>query len=581
MTSRGVLSLILLVFLWPANLSAEVDSRSGDPYRLQLRWLDQAQFMGYYVAEARGYYREVGLDVEIVPGGPGVEPLEELESGAADAVVEWVPMALDAYNAGLELVNIAQIFQKSGFMLTCRKDRGIHEPEDLKGKRVAVWRGSFEIPLHAWLKSHNLSADDGEEGVSLLEQGEGIEALLTGEADCISTMRYNEYWQVLNGGLTPQQLTIFEFAENGFSMLEDGLYISRACFDDNVCRDRSARFLRASLRGWRYSLENPEDSVLVVVGRLLQRAEISESAQPHQVHMANEILKLVGPDADKIGLLDIASYQMTIDLVEQHDHKVSAADQDHRGAWTHEVWTEAVDEPPRLFDRKTLFYFRAVAEAVWFYWLVLFGTAIIGIAGFLRAQEHNYDVWGALVLVSLPAIGGGTARDLLVGGDRLPLFITTDPAYAAIIAGIVLIGSFVAFSRPPSETLIRLLQPVQQFCGSIGLAVMTVVGAQVAIVAELPWFWIPICSAISASGGGMMMDVITGQEPKAFQGRPFEELAIVSSLLMMGLLHVSNYLFDPADFMIWVIGFVLVFTVVVHTWVITKDVRSPGLGRNH
>jgi NitT/TauT family transport system substrate-binding protein len=571
---KTVGGLMVLMMMW---LMGSASSQAGEPFKLQLRWYDQAQFMGYYVALDKGFYEEEGLDVTIVPGGPNTNAIEVLRNGEADMIVEWVALALTTPNAGNNPVNIAQLYQNSGLMLACMRSRSIYRADDLRGKTIGSRGGSLEIPLRTWLASIGIPVTGGADGVEIVYQN-GDDGILEGDPDCVMGMIYNEYWQLIEQGLSPRQLAIFRFEELGFSLLEDGLYISDTCIANDVCRGRSTRFLRASLRGWQYSIDNPERAIEEVLGLLAEQGPLSAATRRHQTHMAREVFKLLGQNIDDLGLLDIGSYQRTVRLLRQNRVDSSVIRRDHRKAWNHELWSDAVGETRTLVDRNTLYHFKREMNKDWLYWLILFGSAIYGIAGFLRAQEQKYDVWGALVLTALPTVGGGTIRDLLVGGDRLPLFVVTDPNYAYAIGGIIIVGGILAYVLPQSEKLMGRLVGLQIYCETIGLAVLTVAGAQVAIVAELPWFWVPICAALTCSGGGIMLDVATGREPAAFQGRPFEELSIVAGLLMVGLLHLGNYMFHPEDYMIWIPVIVLAFVVGSRIVLIKTGLQSPRLG---
>src|SRR5712671_5888152 len=121
-----------------AMLSAGA-AKADDKVTLQLKWVTQAQFAGYYVAKDKGFYKELGLDVTVKPGGPDVNPSQVIAGGGADVIVDWMPSALATREKGVPLINIAQVFQRSGMMLTCRVDSGIKAPTDFKGRKLGVW----------------------------------------------------------------------------------------------------------------------------------------------------------------------------------------------------------------------------------------------------------------------------------------------------------------------------------------------------------------------------------------------------------------------------------------------------------
>src|SRR6267154_688118 len=178
-------------------------AQAADPVTIQLKWVSQAQFAGYFVAKDKGFYKEAGLDVTVKPGGPDVNPSQVIAGGGADVVVDWMPSALAAREKGVPLVNIAQVFQRSGMELSCRKDSGIKTPADFKGKTLGVWFAGNEYPFLAWMSKLGLKTDGGPNGVTVLKQGFNVDPLLQKQAACISTMTYNEYGQVLDAGLKP------------------------------------------------------------------------------------------------------------------------------------------------------------------------------------------------------------------------------------------------------------------------------------------------------------------------------------------------------------------------------------------
>ena len=167
-------------------------AQAEDKLVLQLKWVTQGQFAGYYVAKDKGFFKEAGLDVTIKPGGPDIAPPQIIAGGGADVIVEWMPAALAAREKGVALVNIAQPFKRSGMMLTCRKETGIASPADLKGKTLGVWFYGNEYPFMAWMSKLGLKTDGSAEGVKVIKQGFNVDPLLQKQAACISTMTYNE-----------------------------------------------------------------------------------------------------------------------------------------------------------------------------------------------------------------------------------------------------------------------------------------------------------------------------------------------------------------------------------------------------
>src|SRR6202789_2809611 len=215
MMKRLTITAMLILGSWlPAAAQEKVT--------LQLKWVTQAQFAGYYVAKDKGFYKAEGLDVTIKPGGPDIAPPQVIAGGGADVVVDWMPSALAAREKGVPLVNIAQVFQRSGMELTCRKDSGIKTPADFKGKTLGVWFSGNEYPFLSWMAKLGYSTDGANPDVTVLKQGFNVDPLLQKQAACISTMTYNEYWQLIEAGMKPSQLTVFKYENQGVATLEDG-----------------------------------------------------------------------------------------------------------------------------------------------------------------------------------------------------------------------------------------------------------------------------------------------------------------------------------------------------------------------
>jgi len=302
--------------------------------KLQLQWVTQAQFAGYYVALDEGFYEEEGLNVTILPGGPDIAPPQVLAGGGADVMLNWMPSALAAREKGLPVVNIAQPFKTSGLMLTCWKDTGITSVEDFKGKTIGVWFYGNEYPFLSWMSQAGISTDGGEDGVTVLKQGFNVDPLLQRQADCISTMTYNEYCQVLDAGVSPDELVTFKYEDQGVATLEDGIYALEGNLEDPEFVDKMVRFVRASMKGWKWAEENPDAAAAIV----LDNDETGAQTESHQVRMMGEIAKLT---AGSNGALDEADYQRTVDtlLAGGSDPVISAAPE---GAWTHAITDEAL-----------------------------------------------------------------------------------------------------------------------------------------------------------------------------------------------------------------------------------------------
>nr|WP_255552427.1 ABC transporter substrate-binding protein [Maritimibacter dapengensis] len=276
-----------------------------DEVTLQLKWVTQAQFAGYYVAQEQGFYEEEGLDVTIKPGGPDIAPVQVLMGGGADVMVDWMPSALAAREQGAPVVNIAQPFKSSGMMLTCLKETGIESPDDFAGNTLGVWFFGNEYPFLSWMSTLGIPTEGGEDGVEVLKQGFNVDPLLQKQAACISVMTYNEYWQIIDAGISEDDLVTFKYEDQGVATLEDGLYVLEENLADDAFKDKMVRFVRASMKGWKWAEENPEEAAMIV----LDNDETGAQTEEHQVRMMGEIAKLT---AGSDGALDVADYDRTV-----------------------------------------------------------------------------------------------------------------------------------------------------------------------------------------------------------------------------------------------------------------------------
>jgi NitT/TauT family transport system substrate-binding protein len=317
-----------------AFLAAMASGASAEDVKLQLKWVTQAQFAGYYVAQAKGFYEEEGLNVTILPGGPDIAPVTLLQNGEVDVMVDWMPSALAAREKGVPVVNIAQPFASSGMMLTCLAETGIKEPKDFADKTLGVWFFGNEYPFLSWMSQLGLATDGSPGGVTVLKQGFNVDPLLQKQAACISTMTYNEYWQVIDAGIKPEELVTFKYQDMGVATLEDGLYVLEDRLADPAFQDTMVKFVRASMKGWKYAEANPDEAAMIV----LENDQTGAQTEQHQKRMMGEVAKLT---AGSIGALDVAAAEKTVAtlMAGGSDPVITKAPE---GAWTSMITDKAL-----------------------------------------------------------------------------------------------------------------------------------------------------------------------------------------------------------------------------------------------
>ncbi len=299
------------IALIAALIGSSTAASAADKLTLQLKWVTQAQFAGYFVAKDKGFYQDAGLDVTVKPGGPDINPSQVIAGGGADVVVDWLPSALATREKGVPLVNIGQIFQKSAMMLTCRKDSGIVKPTDFKGHTLGVWFSGNEYPFLSWMAKLGFSTSGANPDVTVLKQGFNVDPLLQKQAACISTMTYNEYWQVIEAGMPASELTVFKYQDQGVATLEDGLYTLEKTLADPKAVEKLARFLKASEKGWDYAAAHQAEAVDIVLANDTTGAQTKE----HQTTMMQEVAKLLEGSKKGTGYLDPAAFDRTVDIL--------------------------------------------------------------------------------------------------------------------------------------------------------------------------------------------------------------------------------------------------------------------------
>ena len=309
------------------------------PITLQLQWFTQAQFAGYYAAVAAGFYADLGLDVTITQGGIDILPATVLDSGAADFAISWVPRGLVPREEGLNITNIAQIFERSATLQVAFKDSGINSVSDLAGKTVGNWGFGNEFELLAGLRSSGL---DPASDLTLVQQQFDMLALISGEIDAAQAMIYNEYAQVLEtinpdtGELfTADDLVVIDWNDVGTAMLQDAIWADADRLEsDSDYRTNAVKFVEASMRGWIFCRDNIDKCVDIVLDA---GPTLGES---HQTWQMNEINGLIWPSIGGIGLMDQGLWDQTV-AVATGESILQAAPTD--GAFRTDIAKEAID----------------------------------------------------------------------------------------------------------------------------------------------------------------------------------------------------------------------------------------------
>ncbi len=315
-----------------------------DTVSLQLQWFTQAQFAGYYAAQANGYYADHCLEVEIKEGAVEIVPQSELANGNADFAIAWVPKALQTREAGADIVNIAQVFARSGTLQVSFADSGITSPSDFEGRTIGNWGFGNEYEVFAAIGEAGL---DPAADVTLVGQQFDMIALLEGEIDAAEAMTYNEYAQVLEatnpdtGELyQPEDFNVINYQDEGVGMLQDAIWADATKLaDDAAYRDQAVRFVAASLEGWAYCRDNVDSCATIVTDAG------STLGASHQQWMMNEVNKLIWPAPAGIGTIDEADWNRTVEISQSTPNLdgatvLTAAPSD--GAYTNDIVSEAI-----------------------------------------------------------------------------------------------------------------------------------------------------------------------------------------------------------------------------------------------
>jgi NitT/TauT family transport system substrate-binding protein len=310
---KGIIPVIALAatLLWPA-VPAAAPAAAGEtaPVRLMLQWTHQAQFAGYYIAAAKGFYRARGLDVEIIPGGPGLDPMDDIARGDVDFAASWLTSALIRRDKGLPLVNVAQIVNRSNLVMVSWKMRDGETPADLAGRRISIWEGDLRAPYTAWLKAA------GVEPAAIYPQFYSVNLFLRRGVEACSAMYYNELHMIYQAGVDADDRNVFFLKDYGFGFPEDGIYCT-----ENTIRQRPetvAAFREASLQGWLYAAAHQEEALDIVM-EYVTAANVATN-RTHMKWMLENILASIVPGAAggwTLGRLTREDYEKTVKMMQE------------------------------------------------------------------------------------------------------------------------------------------------------------------------------------------------------------------------------------------------------------------------
>lgn len=284
------------------NAAPDTAAPPTTPVRIALQWLPQSQFAGFYMARDHGFYRDAGLDVALIHTGPGPSSLDYLARGDADFATMFLSDAIVAAEQA-ELVNIAQLAQRSSLMLVGLKELGIHQPADLDGKPISYWQSAFSAAFETFFRQQHVRP-------VAIPQHYSINLFLRRGVAACAAMQYNEYHRIYQAGIDYDDLTVFRMSDYGLDFPEDGLYARAdlARQQPDLCR----ALRQATLAGWEYARAHP-DEVVDTVLRESQQADVPAN-RPHTRWMLTHLLDSIFPAADPVppaGILQPNDYQAT------------------------------------------------------------------------------------------------------------------------------------------------------------------------------------------------------------------------------------------------------------------------------
>ena len=551
----AVATVSSLATFFGSALTSNASANTDNQLRVQLKWFDQAQFAGYYVAIDQDFFAERGLSVQTIPGSATTDPFQRLRSGQADVAEASMAQAQNASVNGKRYVNIAQIFQQADSILICRSKEGFNSANKLHGARIAVSPDRQPIVR----KTLGKLFDDGGSAQFVTPLDDNIRNLVDGVADCIWGSSFNEYWQAHDLGLN---VFTVDPQDYGVVNIEDGLYVDESRLQDPAFRGQLVALLEGLKEGWAWAAKHPSSTVEIVVER---NGELNRAAQLRQLE---SVLPLLGSE---FGFFDVERYEVKDGLGFPSLPPELAA-----GLWTHEFYNAMLANSGRqmFLTPVTTHYVNGLRTSVPYVILLSFGIFAAAVSGALVALRLGYRLWGMVVLASLTALGGGVLRDVLLGGSRYPIYLSRNTTDIWIVLAAVAAVAIVNRVAKRNSSVLR----AEWFATNadvIGFSIIALNGAAIAIIVGAPLIWVPISAAMSVAGGGILTDVVSGREHAQFRGELYEEVAVIGAFILLGLLWLTNGHEQSPWLISLMLGLVLVAFLMTRYFVLKYDIRYP------
>lgn len=508
---------VLLLTLALSQISIASEPPTLASLRVQLMGPAQMQYAGFYLADMRNLFESNGVEVELIPGDPSINPIRVIQEGKADIAVSWLSLAQEYTTPAQGVTNIAQLFIVPSLRLICKTDRKVFQPKDLAGKTIGVGsQGEFHF-IQYFLEKNKIPLEE----VRIKNNADAQFLSKESALDCDIVSSYSNYLPLLKENLHTNSLIELYPGHMNLPHFEDGLYVLTSRLDSPEFKKTLVHFLTALRQGWAEARHSPALAVEVI---LQQNPTLPRTDQQF---MLEQVLQLIPKDQNQFGLFNIRQFHM---LPNSND-----------SLWTHQIWNQLDGAIAKhaLATNTTSYYMKLVTDNFYYKLLIYFGVFTFALSGILEAINREYDLYGRLVLGLLSGLGGGTIRDLLIQGERFPFYYIKDLTYPLGILSLV-VGMAIITAIYPTIHHTALFKEIKKYTDVIGFSVLAMTGAVISLSAGLPWFWAPFFAALSCSGGGILRDIVINQEPSAFKKTIYEEPAVVGALILIGGLYVSN-----------------------------------------